>query len=205
MALLWLCGSGMAAPLPAPEGGSLDFAIIRKGDVIGEYHSQFTRAKDGQTQVTIRIRAEVTLGPIRLYHFDQSSTELWHDSRLVALTSDADDDGEIHHLSAREDRGDLELTVDGKASKIPAESVPTSLWARDMVEESRPIFDSTDGQLFKHQSQCDPTPSRTEGPPGVSCQISGDLNRTLRYGADGLLDGMTFAADDGSMVRYRRH
>jgi hypothetical protein len=137
------------------------------------------------------------LGPVRFYHFERSSIETWRGDRLIGLISDADDNGEVHHLQAREDGDSLALSVDGQPPvAVAATSVPSSLWRRSMVREDRPVFDMDDGQPLKITPHCDAEPL------GTICKITGDLERTLHFGAAGLLIGETLTADDGSEVAY---
>jgi hypothetical protein len=202
--LLWLCGANVAAEMAPPDGGSLDMAIIRKGEVIGSYRADFHRLTDGRLQVTLLVKADVSLGPISLYHFHQVTKEIWRGEQLVSMTSDTEEDGEKHHLTVTEDNGDLALTVDGKMQRISAESVPLSLWSAEMVSRSRPIFDSNDGQLYKAEASCEPAAPHAGEGVGRICQITGELQRSLRFDAAGLLDDMSFAADDGTHIHYKR-
>jgi hypothetical protein len=199
----WLAGLGAAAAFAPPDGGVLDLAIVRKGDVIGDYRSDFATRPDGSLEVITRIDAEITLGPVRLYHFRHSSTETWRDGKLVALFSDTDDDGDIHHLQAHQANGALAINVDGKTETASAEAVPSSLWTLAMLDADRPIFDIVDGQQFKAERHCEAA-KPPEG-PGTACKITGELERTLHYSPKGLLDSLSFSADDGSTVTYRGH
>jgi hypothetical protein len=195
--VLW--AGAARAEMAAPPGGALDFDIIRKGDVIGLYHSDFAETPDGLLKVRTHIKAEVTLGPIRLYHFDHSSVESWRRGKLVGLVSDSDDNGDAHHLQAQAQGEGLVLAIDGKAAAatLPADSVPSSLWNADMLTPGRPIFDIVDGQRFTAATQCEAAGE------GRACKVTGDLERSLHYARDGVLDGVEFAGDDGSQVTYR--
>jgi len=172
---------------------ALRFDIVRKGEVIGSYQSSLTSREDGGQELRTVIKAEVGLGPLRLYHFDQSMTEVWRQGRLQALSSQADDDGDQHQVNVRREGEGLVLTVDGKSRLLAADSVPATLWNRQMLEGNRPIFDPVDGEEFKTQTVCH----------GSDCQVTGGLQRDLRYGADGLLTGLEFIGDDGTPVSYR--
>ncbi|HXP97560.1 MAG TPA: DUF6134 family protein [Telmatospirillum sp.] len=187
-----------AAELVPPVAGVLDFSIVRKGDVIGHYHSDFIDRADHALEVRTHVTAEVTLGPIRLYSLEHRSVETWRDGRLDGLVNDTEEDGEVHHLRAERVGQALVLTVDGKAGDPIADAVPSSLWSRSMLDGNRPIFDSGDGQLFQVTTRCDETAETL----GV-CHLSGDLIRTLRYAANGILAGLSFPAEDGSKVIYR--
>ena len=201
--LLWLCVPGWASDLAMPETGEMEFSIIRKGDVIGNYRSRFIRKPDGEIDVATKISAELTLGPVRLYHFDHTSQEAWRNGKLVGLTADSDDDGEVHHLRLKEEGAALALDVDGKPTAIPSDSVPSSLWNMAMLGD-RPVFDIVDGQSLKVAVACVPVPARTPEAAGTQCELTGDITRTLRYTPQSLLDGVTFLADDGSKILYRR-
>ena len=174
---------------------------MRKGEVIGEYRSDYQNKPDGGLEVRARIRIALKVGPIVLYHFDHDSVETWRHGRLAAVDSDTNDDGTRHHLTIHGQDGALALTVDGKAVTVSAESVPSSLWNIAMLANDRPIFDIVDGQQFKNVTACT---TSTPGQTGMDCKITGDLERELRFAADGTLDSVSFTADDGSTVTYRR-
>jgi hypothetical protein len=186
-----------------PAGRTLDFDIVRKGDVIGHYHTEFIERQDHRLQVLTRIDAAVSAGPIRLYHFRHQSTETWADGRLVAFSGDTDDDGEQHRLEVASGPNGLQVTVDGKAAVQVADAVPSSLWNRAMLDGRRPVFDIGDGQLLRTESHCGADVVPTGAKAAASCRVEGDLIRTLDYDADGLLAGLSFPAEDGSKVMYR--
>jgi hypothetical protein len=200
MVVVGLSGAAAAAELTPPATGVLDFSIIRKGDVIGHYHSDFIERSDHALEVRTHVTAEVTLGPIRLYSLEHRSVETWRNGRLDGLVTDTEEDGEVHHLRAERQGQALVLTVDGKVSETTADAVPSSLWSRGMLDGNRPIFDIGDGQLFQVTTRCDETAET----PGV-CEVSGDLIRTLRYASNGVLVGLSFPAEDGSKVIYRQN
>ena len=193
--------SALAVEAGVPPTGALDFDIVRKGEVIGLYHSDFAETADGLLTVRTHIKAEVTLGPIRLYHFDSAYVESWRQGRLVGLVSDSDDNGEVHHLQAQVQGENLVLGIDGKSSAavLSADAVPSSLWNSDMLRPGRRIFDVDDGQRFTAVTHCDPASAGQ----GWACTVSGELERSLHYGPDGVLDRLEFAGDDGSQVSYR--
>jgi hypothetical protein len=202
LSLSWSPVAAAEDELTVPPNGVLDFAVIRKGEVIGTYRSEFSRPNDGVIDVRTRIKVQVTVGPIRLYSFDHTSAETWRSGRLVELVADTDDDGDVHHLEARGAESKLVLTVDGKSVTTEGDSVPSSLWTMAMLTGGRPIFDITDGELFKTTVRCDPVPSPTGSV--ATCEVTGGLVRSLHYGANGVLEGLSFLADDGSFVVYRR-
>jgi len=202
--LLWLCGTNVSAEIMPPQAGELDFTITRKGEMIGGYHAAFRRLPDGRLEVREKIQADVTLGPITLYHFLQQATEVWRGDQLVAMTSDTEEDSDKHHLTIAEDNGDLALTVDGKTQHIAAEAVPMTLWSAEMAAHDRPIFDGNDGQLYKTATACQSAAPHAGEGPGQTCQITGELRRNLAYDAEGMLEDMSFDADDGSHIHYKR-
>lgn len=203
--VLLAVGLGLGAPVAAaeltpPGSGMLDFDIVRKGDVVGHYHSDFVLRPDRGLEVRTHVTAEVTVGPIRFYAFHHDSVETWRNGRLVGLVADTDDDGEVHHLRAEGGEQTLALVVDGKTSVTSGDAVPSTLWSRDMLDGARPIFDIGDGQVFQTRTRCD-VPSSPSAPS--QCEVSGELTRTLRFDTNGVLAGLSFPADDGSQVIYR--
>lgn len=208
MGVCWLSGFfGIvpvgAADLTPPLTGVLDFDIVRKGDVIGHYHSDFVDRADLALEVRTHATAEVTFGPIRLYKLDHRSVETWRNKTLIGLVADTEEDDEVHHLRAEKVEQGLALTVDGKTSVINGDAVPSSLWNREMLDGNRPIFDIGDGQIFRVTTRCDYGTGAVA--IGGECDVSGELVRKLRFDARGVLAELSFPADDGSKVMYRQN
>ena len=195
-----LAASPCVAAVTMPPDNVLEFEILRVGSSIGTYHSDFEQTPDGNLEVRTSIRIDVSLGPIPLYHFENDAVETWRDDHLIGLISDTNDNNTLHHVEVREQEDKLVLTADGKSVWADRNSVPSSLWNVWMVDQGRPIFDFTDGQQFKASAHCE----AGEDDADTACVVRGDLKRGLHYTPDGVLDGISMIADDGSRVVYER-
>ncbi|WP_146002726.1 DUF6134 family protein [Telmatospirillum siberiense] len=193
---------GAAEDLGPPGSGRIDFNIVRQGDVIGHYHSDFLTRSDRVLEVRTNVSAKVSIGPVRIYDFSHSAVETWRDGLLVGLVSETNDDGTIHRLRAEPIGQTLSILVDGKSETTRADAVPSSLWHRRMLDGARPIFDIEDGELFQTQTRCE-SPFPPPSPMPSVCEITGSLVRTLRFDPQGVLIEVSFPVEDGSKVTYR--
>ena len=171
-----------------PPSGQLDFDVMRNGADIGDHRFIFSGSPARlRVQVETDIHVQVPLIHANLYTFTQRSTEAWQGGHLAKLMSTTDDNGTPHRISVG-------------ASQIP----PASLWSVDTTEATS-LLNTIDGSVMRIKVS-DLGAGRAAGGTvsGEHYRISGDLEREVWYGADGLLAGMTMTAQDGSQVTYVR-
>jgi len=183
----------LAAPanaLTLPQGGALNFDVIRKGTDIGEHSYRFS-GSSGAFSVSVVTDIAVRIPLIRtvVYSFQHSSTEQWKGGKLQKLMSKTNDDGKPHQLS-----------VSAKGM------VPASLWDEDTVRSGK-LLNTVDGKVMSVRIADLGTDSVDTKRGKISAhhyRMTGDLARDLWYDADGNLAYVAFKADDGSTVTYVR-
>ncbi len=206
---LVLALSVMSAPIAAPTAWAcqapdeLVFEVLRGERPIGFHAIRFT-PRDQETQVDIEIDLRVGFGPITMFRYEHRNREIWRDGRLVSLETETDDNGEQFQVSAQATPAGLEVTGSSGSFIAPADTLPTSYWNIDTLEQTQ-LLDTQRGRLV----WVDIAPGTRQvislGNASAIAQrndISGDLNLSVWYTEEGRLGRIAFAAR-GAEVDYR--
>jgi len=183
--------SPVAATMAEPA--LLNYEIRKDGEKIGSERVTLHPQSDGsRVAVETHTRARVLFLD---FHYDHRREERWRDGQLVGMVADTDDDGSRVHTEAARGAEGWAVTVNGESGQRPADALPLSLWSRAVVGH---------GHLF---GVIDAKPYAVEvvalGPESLSLpggtliradhvRISGEIERDLWYGPDGLLVRATF-------------
>jgi hypothetical protein len=133
-----------AVPVPLR---SLSFRIMRKGSRIGTHALDFSGTADSPT-VDIAVEMVVSLGPIRLFHYNHRDTERWTNWRFDSLVAKTDYDGEPAWCSAHRD-GDQIFVEGSKCARYqaPADTLPATHWNK--AELDGPMINPENGILLR--------------------------------------------------------
>ena len=202
-ALLWLL-AGTALGSGVPEGGVLDFTILRNDEEIGRHTLQF-EARGQDIEVRITARVDFRFGFIPLYQFDHRAHEVWRGGELVRLSATTADNGDDFQIEARRNGDGLTLSVNGEPTSLNADITPASLWNIAIVKCGQ-ILDPADGEIML-------VATRDAGEETIIVRgreiatrhyvMTGDFERDLWYDRQGVLMQVQFKGDDGSDIFYR--
>lgn len=108
------------------------FLIERKGKVIGYHEVDVTRTETGQ-RVDTTIEMKVSFGPITVFRYNHSSTEIWNDDVLISLVSKTKRNSKEMSVDAK--RYDNELQIKGTNYEGPAPqgAMPSTYWNKDLT------------------------------------------------------------------------
>lgn len=205
LASAWLLASSVAVLASGvPEGGVLDFAILRNGEEIGRHILRF-EARGRDIEVRVEARIDFRFGFIPLYRFDHEAHEVWRDGALVRLTATTQDNGDDYQVEVRPDGAGLTLSVNGESTPIEANIIPASLWNIALVTRSL-ILDPADGELMSVAITDVGAETITIRGRDVAARhyvMTGDFERDLWYDRDGVLMQVRFKGDDGSDIHYQ--
>lgn len=175
-----------------PEGGQLDFTVVRNGSPIGNIQFIF---ESQATQIIVRVRSRIlyTMLTLPLYRYEHDSTEVWSQGRFLAMSSKTDDDGKKLDLVVKATEGGVLATLNGKTERLDQVTMPASLW-NPATYKANVLVDTSTGKRLDIDGEA----------RGGYFTLSGELKRELRYDESGLLQGVRFTARDGSEIRYVR-
>lgn len=190
-----LCAALFASSILAPRlmaAEAVSYAIFKETDPIGRETMAIERNGD---EIDVDVRTETRVKVLFLdFHYTHHRDEVWRDGHLERMSADTDDDGTVHHIDVAAGPDGPRLTLDGAPRDVPADALPLSLWSKAILDR-KVLYGITDAALY-HVTVTDlGTDDLTWKGRAVKSRhyrISGDVERDLWYGDDGLLLKTTF-------------
>jgi hypothetical protein len=188
--------------LAAPE--TIRFAIMRNGDQIGTHTVEINR---GPREITVNSATELTVKVlfVTAYHLQQTGSERWVNGKLVAFTSETDDNGTRHKLSVALKPAGLEVEADGKTSTVDKNLIPATLWNPEMMKRTS-VLDPQDGQVVPITVTDAGAEELTFDARTVKARhytIKGKFTQDVWYDERGRLVQSSLVAPDNSVILYK--
>ncbi len=128
------------------DGDEIRFSVRRQGQNFGTHVVRFSE-QDSKLVAETEVRLRAGLGPITVFRYDLSASEIWKDGRLAEIRGEVNDDGKRGRVRA-ERRGET-LVVDGTrfTGDAPPGIVPASHWnyAQTRAEQ---LLSTEDGEIL---------------------------------------------------------
>lgn len=182
------------------------FTVVRDGEPVGTHMLRFSPAPEG-LKVAVDTKVVVRLAMIPVYRFEHHGQELWRDDRLAALSSTTNDDGTRHVLNVAAGASGLQVDSDGKSSRMPAGTLPASLW-NAATTSAGILMNTLDGSaLAVRVTDRGEETLKIAGRPATArhYSLAGDLSRDVWYDSQGNLVQVRFKAKDDSLIEYLRN
>ncbi len=205
VALLGFTASALASPA-IPEGGVLNFWVVRDGVPIGSHVMKF-KESGSKLDVDIVTDVKVKLAFITVYRFWHEGREQWQDGRMLGLQSKTDDDGVAHDLTV-ERKGERFRSVDKGKGVFDSDAsiLPASLWHPGIVKSAKSaVLNTLDGTEMAIQAVLagEDEVKGLKGPVKARHYvIGGQLERELWFDPDNVLVKVRFKGKDGSDIQY---
>jgi hypothetical protein len=189
-----------------PPGGKLAFRLIREGDVIGHETVTFIPAGNRLT-VTVEAAIKVKLAMVTIYALQHHETETWQDGEFVSFSATTNKNGTPFYAQAWRDGAQIMArgTRHPATYVAPANALPTSQWNHAML--GGPMLNTEDGRtmhpLIVDQGMVS-LPTATGSVTARHFNASGDLHFNTYFTPQWEWVGLTFHADDGSLVTYQK-
>lgn len=189
----------------APPQGRFIYTITRDGDPIGTQKLDFLRDSDNSLTVITDVEIDVRLLGLSVYKFTQHIEEKWQDGLLQALQSQTNDDGEERKVDLKREGDRLKGTYNNKLRDVPGSLIPSSLWHPDAVRQTV-VLDSV--RARQHQVTVANKGNAALILPAGQIEarhfaFSGELNRDVWYGPDGIILQAEMKGKDGSIIRQQ--
>ncbi|HAA93712.1 MAG TPA: hypothetical protein DCS82_01765 [Rhodospirillaceae bacterium] len=192
-------------PLSVPKSGTLEFQVIRNGEVLGDHKFAF-RHEGKRLEVDVSSDIEYRLFFIPFYKHHHRSREIWDGDRLVSMKSFTDDNGEELDLKVKAVGGKLEIDGPKGEATAPGDAAPASFWSATALKRSQIVSTLRGG--------VDPIEVEYIGEKTITVKgqsratkhyrMTGGINRDLWFDpTDNMaLVYLRFEAKDGSTVEY---
>jgi hypothetical protein len=194
-----------AAPITGvPPSGHLLFHAFRNDSQIGTHSLTFHTAGTNLT-VNIDVEFKVGLGPIALFRYSMHTTEHWQDGRLVAATSQTNNDGKPESMTAKL-QGDA-LAVQGSKSghyMAPPGAILATHWNR--AELKGPMINPENGELMTFaiaDQGTDQIQAAGKTITATQYALTGPATINLWYSEQSIWSALKAVATDKSTIDYR--
>jgi len=145
-------GVESATPLGIPvwqpsEDTEIRYDIFRKGKPFGTHVSSFSVGTDGEFEVNHQIDLKAKIGPITVYKYSHTATEVWDDNRLISLRGETEKNGDEIQVTAAASGDALSVSGTNFDGDVDADIVPATHWnIRQMFEGG--ILSTEGGQIL---------------------------------------------------------
>ena len=189
-------------PFKPPQGRFI-YTITRDGDPIGTQKLDFLHDGDNGLTVITDVSIDVRMLGLSFYKFTQHIEETWQDGVLLSMTSDTLDDGEERKVDLRRKGDRLQGKFNAKTRDVPGNLIPSTLWHPDAINQHT-VLDTV--RARQHQvTVADKGEVALVLPVGQiearHFSFTGELNRDVWYGPDGVILKAEMKAKDGSIIR----
>jgi hypothetical protein len=186
----------------APPLGRFIYTITRNGDPIGTQKLDFLQDGDNRLTVITDVEIDVRMLGLSVYQFTQHIEEKWQDGMLQALMSQTDDDGEQRKVDLKRTGDRLKGSYNDKSRDVPGSLIPSTLWHPDAIKQAI-VLDTVRARQH-HINVADKGSVALVLPVGqVQARhyaFTGELNRDVWYGPDGVILQAEMKGKDGSMI-----
>ncbi len=153
-----------------PSDGKISFDIFRSGKKLGTHSVAFHQDAD-TTGVKIKINMTYQLGPVTLFRYAHTNTEVWRNNKPVSLQSETNDDGTPHFVEAAWQASTLKVKTDTQSFDTTSSVLATSYWNKDMLRAKK-LLNSQTGELM---------PIRTEYKGRATVVVAGQTRDVDSY------------------------
>lgn len=187
----------------APPLGRFIYTITRDGDPIGTQKLDFLQDGDNRLTVITDVEIDVRMLGLSFYRFTQHIEEQWQDGVLQKLLSETNDDGEERKVNLKRQGNRLKGKYNAKERDVPGNLIPSTLWHPEAIKQAV-VLDTV--RARQHQvTVADKGEAALLLPVGQiearHFAFTGELNRDVWYGPDGIILKAEMKAKDGSIIR----
>jgi len=187
----------------APPLGRFVYTITRDGDPIGTQKLDFVQDGNNRLTVITDVEIDVRMLGLSFYRFTQHIEEHWQDGMLQSLMSQTNDDGEERAVNLRRDGDRLKGNYNAKIRDVPGDLIPSTLWHPDAIKQDV-VLDSVRARQHRI-TVADKGEVALVLPVGQveahHFAFTGELNREVWYGPDGVIVQAEMKGKDGSTIR----
>jgi Family of unknown function (DUF6134) len=194
---------GTVALAGDPPKGVFIYTVLRNGDPVGQQRVEFVG--DGQRlRVLSHMTLDVSVLGMNLYGFEQQVEEVHQGDKIVALTSEADDDGTDKKVTLKLNGARLSGDYNGNAPRNIDPHLKTTLFWQEPTIGTSQILDLLRAKV-RDVVVADLGAETLNLPAGRieahHLRMTGEIQRELWYDAAGILVAGELKAKDGSTLR----
>jgi len=111
-----------------PNSNEIVFDVVRNGAPFGQHRIAFDQKGD-ETHVQIDIKMQYELGPVTLFRYTHSNSEVWRGDEIVSMRSQTNDDGDEYAVSAEWAADAVKVFAQGNGKDAQLFEAPTGIYS----------------------------------------------------------------------------
>lgn len=185
-------------------GDTVIFDVFRKGSRVGTHEMTFSR--DGEDIIAkTRFEVSIKILIVPVYSYLYTSKERWRDGKLISLSAETNDNGDLSNLNVARQNDVLTLTGSGGEYTAPGHLYPTTHWNSGVIGSTQ-VINTITGKIneVELQNRGIETVATEHGEiKATHFAYQGDLTTEVWYDSAGKWVKMRFPGKDGVMIEYK--
>jgi hypothetical protein len=199
--------AGGARAQEVPPDNELTFNLIRENEKIGHETVSFERSGTKMT-VFVDVSIRVTMAMVTVFRLHHHETETWDNGQLLSFAATTQKNGRNYYAQGWRvnEKFMVRGTADPAGYEAPPGALPTSQWNHAMLQG--PMINTQDGRLMRpvvtSHGMTDVVTAEGGRIPARHFAARGDLHFDTFFTDAWEWVGLSFKADDGSLVTYEK-
>lgn len=139
--------SGIQNPWQPKAGDTIRFDVLRKGNPFGSHSVTFEAGEGNALIANTKINLKAGLGPITVFRYDHTASEIWKGGQLVEVSGEVNDDGSRGSMEATRNGNGLDVEGTLFSGKAPADIIPASHWNYAQTQTAQ-LLSTEDGEIY---------------------------------------------------------
>lgn len=204
---LSMLATGGARAQAVPQSGQLAFNLVRNGDHIGHETVTFQQS-GGRLTVFVEVSIRVTMAMITVYRLHHHETETWDGAQLLSFAAETQKNGRSYYAQGWRvnDKFMVRGTAHPDGYEAPPGALPTSQWNHAMLRG--PMINTQDARLMHPvvtpEGEAQVMLADGSRMPAQRFNARGDLHFDTYFSDSWEWVGLSFRAEDGSLVTYEK-
>lgn len=185
-------------------GDKIIFDVFRKGSRVGTHEMTFSR-DDEYIIAKTRFEVSIKILVVPVYSYLYISKERWRDGKLISLSAETNDNGDLSDLNVTRQNGALTLTGSGGEYVASGDLYPTTHWNSGAIGSTQ-VINTITGKIndVEMQNRGVETVITEHGEiQATHFAYQGDLATEVWYDSAGKWVKMRFPGKDGVMIEYK--
>lgn len=185
-------------------GDKIIFDVFRKDSLIGTHEMTFSR-DDEDIIAKTRFEVSIKILIIPIYSYLYTSKERWRDGKLISLSAETNDNGDLSNLKVTRQNGALSLAGSGGEYIASGDLYPTTHWNSGTIGSTK-VINTITGKIndVEMQNLGVKTVTTEHGEiQATHFAYQGDLATEVWYDSAGKWVKMQFPGKDGVMIEYK--
>jgi hypothetical protein len=213
---LWICLVVILAPSVVKSASlkaidpfalypkNIIFKVLRNDVIIGKHQVFFSRLKNDDVGVVVRLNLQINFLSFPIYKFDYKSNAVWHNMKLKSLLAEQNDNGEKIVVKVSRQNTILKIINQDSKFQTHGNTFPTNHWNPQVVMADKVINTLTGEPSLVVIKNLGKEKIMAQDDPifATKYKYTGDINALVWYSDKGNWVKMQFEGKDGVGIDY---